>query len=271
MSAHPAPSPIGFVGLGQMGSVMAKHILASGREVIGWDREAEAVSAFAAAGGTAAATLSALRDCPVVIGIVFDDTATRDVTLGEGGLLTAMAPDAVHVVMASISPALSRELADAHAAKGQRYLAASVFGRPEAAAAAQLWINCSGAQDAFDAAQPVLATLGKPQWIGEEPEKAMLVKSVGNSMITVIAELLREMFAVLDAGGVDGPLAKQLLIDTLFAGPIFSGYSQLYINQPDLVRMTDIARKDRNACLAAAAALGVDMPVVRYLAEQNLP
>lgn len=271
MTLRAAPSPIGFVGLGQMGSVMAKHILASGREVIGWDRQAEAVEALVHAGGTAATDLAALRACPLVISIVFDDEATQEVTFGPRGLLEAMAPDAVHAVMASISPALSRQLAQAHAARKQRYLAASVFGRPEAAAAAQLWINCSGAPDAFALAKPVLEALGTPRWIGSEADKAMLVKSVGNSMITVAAQMLREMFAVLDAGGIDAPTAKQLLVDTLFASSIFSGYAQIYIDKPELVRMTDIARKDRNACLAAASALGVDMPVVRYLAEQNLP
>ncbi len=271
MSANAPPSPIGFVGLGHMGSVMAQHILASGREVIGWDRMAEPVEAFAQAGGAGASNIAALRTCPLVISIVFDDAATRDVTFGPGGLIEAMAPDAVHVVMASVTPALSRELEQAHLANGQRYLAASVFGRPEAAAAAQLWINCSGAADAFAVARPVLETLGAPRWIGAEPEKAMLVKSVGNSMITVAAEMLREMFAVLDAGGIDGPTTKQLLVDTLFASSIFSGYAQMYIDRPEMVRMTDIARKDRNACLDAASALGIDMPVVRYLAELDLP
>ena len=271
MSADATPSPIGFVGLGHMGSIMAKHILASGREVVGWDRNTEPVEDLAQAGGIGAKSIEALRACPLVISIVFDDTATREVTFGPGGLVEAMAPDAVHVVMASITPTLSRELQPAHMANGQRYLAASVFGRPEAAAAAQLWINCSGAADTFSFARPVLETLGTTRWIGPDPEKAMLVKSVGNSMITVAAQMLREMFTVLDAGGIDGPTTKELLIDTLFASSIFSGYAQLYIDRPEMVRMTDIARKDRNACLNAASDLGIDMPVVRYLAEQNLP
>ena len=232
---------------------------------------APAAAVPALTGGTGAADIAALRACPVVISIVFDDAATRDVPFGAAGLIEAMAPDTVHVVMASITPALSRELEQAHAARGQRYLAASVFGRPEAAAAAPLWLNCSGAEAAFAVARPVLETLGTPRWIGAEPGMAMLVKSVGNSMITVAAQMLREMFAVLEAGGIDGPTTKQLLIDTLFASSIFSGYAQMYIDHPEMVRMTDIARKDRNACLDAASALGIDMPVVRYLAEQNLP
>lgn len=271
MISSPSLPPLGFVGLGAMGTVMANHILRSGRDVVAWDRDQDKVSAFAEGGGTPAASMTALRDCPVVLSIVFDDKATRDVTFGSEGLLKVLAPDAIHVVMASISPQLSRELQQAHAEKKQRYLAASVFGRPEAAAAAQLWINVSGDEAGFAEVKPVLEILGTPQWVGADAGAAMLVKSVGNSMITVAAELLREMFAVLKAGGVDGPLAKSLLVDTLFAAPILKGYAQLYIDKPEMVRMTDIARKDRNTCLAEAAELGVDMPIVRYLAERDLP
>src|SRR5690606_2121106 len=130
------PSTVGFVGLGKMGALMAGHIMRSGRKVLGWDRDPEALASFAAAGGVATASLSDLAGAPVVISIVFDDDATREITLGERGLLETLPPGAIHVVMASISPALSQSLAEAHAARGQRYLAASIFGRPEAAAAA---------------------------------------------------------------------------------------------------------------------------------------
>jgi len=254
-----------------MGSAMAKNILASGRKVIGWDRKPEALEDFIAAGGTAAKGVADLSECPLIISIVFDDAATRDVTYGDDGLLGIMAPDAMHIVMASITPDLSSELEQAHEEKGQRYLAASVFGRPEVAAAAKLNINCSGKRACYEFAEPVLNALGTPLWLGPKPDQAMLLKSVGNSMITVAVELLREMFGTLKAGGIEESVTKKALVDTLFACPIYQGYSQLYIDSPDILRMTDIARKDRNTCLAAAEALGIDMPVVRYLAEKDLP
>lgn len=263
--------PVGLVGFGQMGSAMAKNIMASGRKVIGWDRNPQALEDFVAAGGVAAKGTPDLAECPIIISIVFDDAATRDVTYGTRGLLEIMAPGAIHIVMASITPDLSAELEKAHEEKGQRYLAASVFGRPEVAAAAKLNINCSGKRNCYDDAEPVLNTLGIPLWLGPEPHQAMLLKSVGNSMITVAVELLREMFGTLKAGGVDEAITKKALIDTLFACPIYQGYSQLYIDNPEILKMTDIARKDRATCLSAAKALGVDMPVVQYLADKDLP
>jgi 3-hydroxyisobutyrate dehydrogenase-like beta-hydroxyacid dehydrogenase len=264
-------SPLGLVGVGSMGIAIARHIIHSGRTVIGWDRRPEALLPLVEAGGVAANGLSDLRSASVVISIVFDDAGAHEVTLGPPGLVGVLGPGALHVVMSSISPALSRSLSESHAAKGQRYLAASIFGRPEAAAAAELWINCSGRLSVYEEVKPILDLLGRPSWVGPEPEQAMLVKTMGNSMITVSAQLMREMFTFLRAGGIEEAKAKELIIDTLFASPIFSGYSQRYIADPGATRMTPIARKDRNICIEAAHALGIELPTIAFLAERDLP
>ena len=129
---------VGFIGLGKMGSVMTRHILAAGFPVIGWDRSPEATARFASHGGIGANTLSEVGKASIVISIVFDDEGTFEIAFGPGGLAETLSPGATHIAMASISPAMSRALSEAHAARAQHYLAASVFGRPEAAAAADL-------------------------------------------------------------------------------------------------------------------------------------
>lgn len=271
MSTTESPPAVGLVGLGHMGSIISRHIRASGRPVIGWDRRPEAVESLAAAGGIPAATLSDLHPAPVVISIVFDDEGTREITLGAGGLLDTLPPGGIHVVMASITPALTRILAEAHEARGQGFLAASVFGRPEAAEAAELLINCSGQTKVYDAVQPILSVLGTPRLIGTDAEQAMLVKTMGNSLIHTTVEMLREMFQFLAAAGIDGPLAKELLVDSLFSGPIASGYAQRYIDDPGSARMIDMARKDRRNCLEAAERMGVSLPVISFLGDHDLP
>lgn len=271
MSTTQSRPAVGLVGLGHMGSVMARHFLASGRKVVGWDQRPDAVEEFAASGGTAADKLAEVASARVVISIVFDDDGTREVTLGADGLLEALPPGGIHVVMASVSPALARELAAAHQARGQHLLAASVFGRPEAAEAAELLINCSGPATAYAEVEALLSVLGAPRWIGDEPAQAMLVKTIGNSLIHTTVEMLREMFQFLKAGGIDERLAKELLIDTLFPGPIYSGYAQRYIDDPSSAAMIDMARKDRRNCLEAAEEMGVDLPVIRFLGEHDLP
>ena len=260
---------VGFVGLGAMGLTMAKHVMASGRAVVGWDRDAAAVASLQAAGGIAAVDLAEVAACSLIISIVFDDEATREVTLAPGGLRDNMAADAIHVVMATISPTLSRELSEAHAAMGQRYVAASVFGRPEAAAAGKLLINCSGSTAVFKTAEPVLCSFGTPRLIGAEPEQAMLLKIMGNNMIYSAAEAVREMFVFLRASGIKDIDAKEVIIDSFFPGPIYHLYAQRWMGQwVERTEVHPIAKKDNGLCLEAAEQMGVEMPFVRFLHDK---
>ncbi|MCW6511785.1 NAD(P)-dependent oxidoreductase [Lichenifustis flavocetrariae] len=131
---------IGFVGLGAIGSSVARHLLATGRRVTLWARRPTALSDLTARGAIVARSLSEIGEADIIISVVFDDDATREVVLGPAGFIHAMPPGLIHVAMETISPALSRELYYSHTARGQHYLAAPVFGRPEAAEAGQLGI-----------------------------------------------------------------------------------------------------------------------------------
>lgn len=262
---------VGFIGLGAMGAAIAGHLVRAGRTVIGWDRQPDAVREFSAAGGTPASGQSDVSMAELVISMVFDDAGTREIALGPGGLVESLAPGAIHVVAASISPVLSRELFEAHAARGQHYVAAPVFGRVEAAAAARLHVVCSGSRPGYERARPLLELVGVSRFVGPEPEQAMLVKSMGNSMIYTSIEMLREMFGFLRAGGIDEATAQQLLIDTLFDGQIFQQYAQRYLDDPDSLHMSAIARKDRHNCLSAADGLRAAVPLIRYLDDHDLP
>lgn len=263
-----APSPVGFVGVGAMGSIMAGHVLASGREVVGWDQRPEAVEGLVAAGGRAAESLEEVCAAPLVISMLSGGEATRDVALRPGGLVDLMGDGGIHIVTATVMPALSRELSDAHARRGQRYLAASVFGRPEAAVAGALLVNCSGERDVFERARPVLACFGDTRWVGPDPEQAMLVKLMGNSMIYSAVESMREMFTLLRAGGINEAVAKEVLVDSLLPGPIYAGYARDYVASPASIRDIPIGGSVNQLCLEAADALGVDLPLVRFMQDR---
>lgn len=262
---------LGMVGLGDLGAIVAEKLVAGGHEVCGWDKRPEAMERLVAAGGTAARDLAALAGCDLVFSMVFDDESTREIALAPGGLVATMPAGGIHVLMASVSPGLASELEAAHAEHGQHLLSASVFGRPEAARAAALLINCSGAESAYSAAEPFLGLLGSARWIGPRADQAMLVKTIGNSLIHTTVEMLREMFEFLQAGGIDGPLAKELLVDRLFSGPIATSYAQRYLDDPRSAAMIDMARKDRQICLDAALDMDVALPVIQFLGEQDLP
>lgn len=157
---------VGIVGLGRIGSAVAGHILASGRRMVGWARRSESLDGFVGHGGQVVGSVARLGDAQSVISVVFDDDALRAVALGPAGLVESMAPGAIHVAMETVSPGLARELHDAHVARGQRFLAAPVFGRPDAAIRGELAIMCSGLEETFHAVDAVLSTAGKTHWTG---------------------------------------------------------------------------------------------------------
>ncbi len=263
---------VGIVGLGAIGSAVAGHVLASGRPMIGWARRPTSLEAFAARGGRVAGSLAELGVAEVVISVVFDDEAVRDVAFGTAGLIEAMAPGAIHVAMETMSPRLARALYEAHAARGQRFLAAPVFGRPEAAARGELAIMCSGPEETFRAVDAILSAAGETRWIGPAPEQAMLVKLIGNHMILTIGELLAEVFAFLRAGGVGAHDAKSALMDELMPR-VFAGYVRRLTDEPNAPRPagSTIGRKDNALAIEAAHALGLELALARCVAHMNDP
>ena len=258
---------VGIVGLGGIGGAVAKHVLASGRPMIGWARRPDSLEGFVAHGGRAADSLAGLAAAEVVISVVFDDAAVREIAFGPAGLVEAMAPGTVHVAMQTVSPQLVRELDEAHRARGQRFLAAPVFGRPEAAARCELAIMCAGPEDVFRLAEPILSTAGKARWIGSKPEQAMAVKLGGNHMILGMGELLGEVFRFLRASGVSPADARTALTDDLLP-QVLAGYAASLSANPDGPRpaASAIGRKDNALLVGAARDLGVDVALAHCLA-----
>ena len=260
---------VGVVGLGKIGGAVAQHIIAAGNRVVVWARRPSSMGDLVGKGAIAASSLKEIGQADVVISVVFDDEGTREVVLGSSGFIHAMQPSSLHVAMETISPSLSRELHDAHAGRGQRYLAAPVFGRADAATRGELAIMCSGSKDAYDAAMPILSTAGNTRWIGPEAEQAMLMKLIGNHMILTMGELLGETFAFLRAGGIDGAETKAALLDNLMPS-IFAGYAQRMLDQHVGPRpaSSPIGRKDNGLVLCAAKHLGVDLPLADFIGSQ---
>jgi len=257
---------VGIVGLGKIGAAVAKHILASGRPMVGWARRSESLDGFVAYGGRVVGSLAKLGEAPSVISVVFDDEALRKVALGPAGLVESMAPGTIHVAMETISPGLARELHDAHSARGQRFLTAPVFGRPEAADRGELAIMCSGSKETFHAVDAILSTAGKTRWIGPEPEQAILVKLIGNHMILTFGELLAEVSTFLGAGGIGLQVAKSALMTELMPR-VFAGYVQRLTDEPGGSKPADtaIGRKDNALLIEAARALDVDLSLARCI------
>jgi 3-hydroxyisobutyrate dehydrogenase-like beta-hydroxyacid dehydrogenase len=146
---------IGFIGLGHMGSAMAQNLLKAGHDVVVYNRTRSKAEALAAAGARVADSVSETCRYEVLITMLADDDAVATVAFGEGGAVAKLPSNAVHISMSTVSVTLSDRLSEAHRNAGQAYVAAPVFGRPEAAAAAKLFIVVAGEPDPVDRCRPL--------------------------------------------------------------------------------------------------------------------
>ena len=202
-----------------------------------------------------------------------DDTAAAHVALTNDGIIGKLRKGATHISMSTISVALSKELAQAHAAAGQRFVAAPVFGRPEMAAAAKLFIVAAGDPATVDACRPLFDAMGQQMFpIGTEPSAANLVKLSGNFLLASAIEALGEAIALVGKAGIDRHAFVDLLTSTIFPAPAYKTYGGLIADnkfQPAKFA-APLGFKDIRLALAAAESLRVPMPLGSLLHDRFL-
>jgi 3-hydroxyisobutyrate dehydrogenase-like beta-hydroxyacid dehydrogenase len=264
---------IGFIGLGRMGSAMAENLLKAGHEVTVFNRSPEKSRPLVELGAHQASSIAGACTGEAVITMLADDTAVSNAVLTDDGIVKKLPQRAIHISMSTISVALSKELAQAHARAGQRFVAAPVFGRPEAAAAAQLFIVTAGDPAAVGACQPLFDAMGqKTLSIGTEPSAANLVKLSGNFLLASVIEALGEAVALIGKAGIDRHAFVDLLTSTIFPAPAYKTYGKLIAdNEFQPARFAaPLGFKDIRLTLAAAESLHVPMPVGSLLRDRFL-
>ena len=266
---------IAVIGLGQMGLPIAERLLAAGASLTVHNRTAGKAESLVAKGARVATSpAGAVADgVTLVVTMVADDKALEGVTLGDGGLLGALAPGAVHLSMSTVSPETARRLAAAHRERGNDYVAAPVFGRPDAAAAGKLWIAMAGPAAARERAKAVVDAFSQGVYeFGEEPAAANVAKLAGNFLIGAALEAMAEAFALGEKNGLDRTALATLFGDTLFNCPIYRGYGAMIADEryePAGFRV-DLGLKDVRLALAAADASAVPMPLAGLLHDRLL-
>lgn len=265
---------IGFIGMGHMGTPMAKNLLAAGYTLHVYNRTPEKTASLVKLGATAASSPAELaKVCSTVISMVADDAALEQLVLGPHGLLQGLASGALHISMSTILPDTARRLAERHAEHGSAYVAAPVFGRPEAAAAKKLWICLSGEQAARQRAEPVLRALGQSLFdFGPEAGAANVVKLSGNFLIASALEALGEALALGEKNGVDRTALASMLSQTLFACPVYQNYSKAiaeHAYQPAGFRLA-LGFKDIGLIEHTAARSRTPMPLAGLLRNRFL-
>jgi 3-hydroxyisobutyrate dehydrogenase-like beta-hydroxyacid dehydrogenase len=256
-----------------MGAGMAANLLKAGHEVTAYNRSKDKVAALVEQGAKPATDVAQACGGDVVVSMLANDEAVEAVTLGEKGILAALRPGATHVSSSTISVALSERLTAAHADAGQGFVAAPVFGRPEAAAAATLFVVAAGESETVQAASPVFDAIGQRTFvISDEPKAANLVKLSGNFLIASVIESLGEAMALVGKAGVDKQEYLEILTSTLFGAPVYKTYGGLIARDEfePAGFAAALGLKDVRLVLAAGETLTVPLPIASLLRDRFL-
>lgn len=260
---------IGFIGLGKMGRAIAGRLLGNGHRVLVWNRSPEPVAALVAKGAQAAAKPSDVTRSDFLVSMLANDAAVRSVILDQG-VLDAAPAGLIHINLATVSVAFAQELAAEHGKRHLGYIAAPVFGRPDAAAEGKLNVVVAGDGATISRAQPLLSALGQKTWpVGDRPESANAVKLAGNFMIASAIETMGEAVALTRAHGIGASQFLEILTSTLFSSPAYKVYGAMIAAekyQPAGFEAT-LALKDIRLAMAAADARNVPMPFASTLRD----
>ena len=257
---------VGFIGIGSMGAAMVPNLVSAGHKISVWNRNPEAAEALN--GVTVLDSPAEAFENDAVITMLSNDAAVQSVILDSGALASAR-KECVHVMMATISPALTLELSKAHQKAGVAYVAAPVLGVPAIAAKGELNILAAGNADALKAVQPLFEALGQKTWpLGDEPVHANIAKIAANLMITLAIEAMGEATALTEQYGLPAGDFLNVVTNTVFACPSYQRYgSNIAKNTYEPGFKLTLGLKDVNLALDAAKAKGAALPSAEIVRE----
>jgi 3-hydroxyisobutyrate dehydrogenase-like beta-hydroxyacid dehydrogenase len=216
---------IGFLGLGNMGSAMARRLVDAGHDVIVWNRTPRAAAELVAAGASLASTAAEALAAPASFSMLANDEAAEAVLTvenlsGEAGR--------IHVNTASISAAAADRLERVHREAGVGYVASPVLGRPSVAAAGNLNLMVAGPDELVERVMPFLEPLSVRVWrFGEHPRRANVAKVSMNFMLLHAMQAMAESITLVEAHGIDASDFMELATNSLFGGVAYGVYGPM--------------------------------------------
>jgi 3-hydroxyisobutyrate dehydrogenase-like beta-hydroxyacid dehydrogenase len=260
---------VGVIGLGHMGHAFAVNLVEDGHQVLVYDRDPQRTATVT--GACAAAQLADLAVCDVVLTSLPDDEALATVALGPRGLAGILATGSVHISTSTVSPAVSRLIAEEHARHHQDYVAAPVLGNPDFARERKLFVLAAGPPLALAKVRPLLDRLGQRLFVvGEDTALANLVKLAANVLTATTLECMGEVLALLRKGGVERHLAYDVLTNSLFDSRVHKAYGGKIVEEhyspPGMA--VPLAIKDLRLALAEAEHEAVPMPAASLVHDR---
>jgi 3-hydroxyisobutyrate dehydrogenase-like beta-hydroxyacid dehydrogenase len=265
---------IGFIGLGNLGTPIALNLIDSGHTLYVYNRTPSKAIPLAAKGAVVCDSVAGVaKECDIIFTIVSDDAALKNICEGENGLLHHLRKEGVHVSMSTILPQTATKLSLLHQQHEQHYLAAPLFGRPEAASEKKLNFTMSGDEKIRKQIEPLLKDAGGLNvWdFGDSISAANTIKLCGNFLIASALEAIGESVNLARKSGIDAQQMWNMLSQTLFNAPVYLNYSKIILQQkfePAAFSMK-LGLKDMNLVLQQADAANQSMPLASLL-QKNM-
>lgn len=256
-----------------MGSGIVRNLLRAGHRVVVYNRTRQKAEAVAKEGAQIASSpADASSDADIVMTMVSDDHAAEQVVFGDNGIASGLKPNGVHISNSTISTAFARRLMSEHQQRGQNYLSAPVFGRPEAAEAKKLVVVVAGEKNLIERFRPVLDSIGRRTIVtGTEPWQANAVKLCGNFMIASMMESFGETYAVIRKSGMEPQMFLEVM-NELFGSPVYANYGGIIANaryEPAAFSLK-LGLKDIRLVLGTAEEVVAPMPFASVLRDNFL-
>jgi 2-hydroxy-3-oxopropionate reductase len=223
------PETIGFIGLGLMGKPMALNLLKNGFSVIAHSRSAPPVDDVVSAGATRASSPAEIaRQCTRIITMVPDSSDVERVLEGPSGVFEAVQRGTILIDMSTISPIVTRRLADAARARGATLLDAPVSGGEIGAINASLSIMVGGDESAFAAVTPILRAMGNPERIVRigESGAGQICKVCNQMVIGGTLTVVSEAIALARKAHVDPAKVREALLGGFAASRVLDVHGE---------------------------------------------
>jgi 3-hydroxyisobutyrate dehydrogenase-like beta-hydroxyacid dehydrogenase len=255
---------VGFIGLGRMGTAMARRLIDGGHEVGVYNRTAEKLKPLTEHGAKALPSIKAAATFgDAVFTMLTDDAAVTEVVEQTGGIRDSLPKGGVHICAGTHSIAGIKKLAAVHKDVGQVLIASPVLGRPEVVAAGQAGMVLGGAEQTIDRCRPLFTAIaGRLVEAGDDPLAATAIKIANNFVLGCAIEAMGEGFALIRKYGVTPETFYGVMTEGLFACGAYKVYGKLIVDEKYLPAGQRALNglKDANLALAAGEAVGVPLP-----------
>lgn len=264
---------VGFIGLGKIGAPVAKNILKAGFDLKVYNRTREKMKPLLDAGASQAQNpKQAAMDVDVVMTCLLDDQSMLDNLTGETGILAGLKQGGIHIGTATISPACAAELAALHEGHGSHYVAAPVFGRPDAAKSGTLLTYVAGEEQVVSACDAVFEAYTRSHiYMGEDHKVVNSIKLTMNFMLVSLIELYAEVYTFAEKSGIDPEFTNQLIM-TVLKHPVMEEYTRRIRTRDFEPAAFDLSSgfKDVTLMLLASTQIRAPLPYASIIREKFL-